>query len=337
MGNSKPVLITGGAGFIGSHLVDLLREKGITYLILDNLSSGLVENIPEAINSNSFICGNINDHKLLQELITGSSCVIHLASTVGVKNVINNPLETIDTNINSLKFIASHCSTEKIPLIYFSSSLVYSSHKKNNYPYSEDEQVHSLGFHPVSMYTVSKKMGELICEYYRDTRGLKYIIIRPFNLIGIRQRSDSGMVVPTFIRSALEQKVINVYGDGRQTRVFSDVNAAVEILWQLINKDKSYGHIFNLAASDYSISMIELAEKIKEILDEPIQIKLIPYKEIFGDSFRDVQSRSPSLVKLKAATGFRGQRDLSSTLKEIIEYEINIASRNSRYSRDELI
>jgi UDP-glucose 4-epimerase len=321
---SRPILITGGAGFIGSHFSDLLRNIGINYLIVDNLSSGSIENIPEAVNSKSFMCGDVTDYGLMEELIRSSSCVIHLAGTVGVRNVIRKPLDTIRTNISSLEFIAGQCAKKNIPLIYFSSSLVYSiNHTGYGYSFSEIDQVHSLGFHPVSMYASSKKIGELICEYFKITEGLKYIIIRPFNLIGIRQRSDSGMVVPTFIKSAIEQKSIDVFGDGKQTRVFSDVKSAVGLLWQIIEAKNYYGQIFNLATSDCSISMIKLAETIRDIFNVPIRINLVPYKNIFGDAFIDVQSRSPSLKKLKACTDFKPQRDLRSILEEIINYEKN--------------
>lgn len=328
MGKHKPILITGGAGFIGSHLADLLCENGINYLLLDNLCSGSIENIPEAVNSKSFVYGDVTDYRLMGELINSSSCVIHLASTVGIRNVIDKPLDTVKTNINALEFIAECCAKIDIPLIYFSSSLVYSSNfKRNKHPFSESDQVHSLGFHPVSMYASSKKIGELICEYFRETKGLRYIIFRPFNLIGIRQRSESGMVVPTFIKSALERKCIEVYGDGGQTRVFSDIKAAVRLLWLIITTKSHYGKIFNLATSDYAISMIRLAQTIRNILNEPIQINLIPYKNVFGEAFIDVQSRVPSLERLKAFTSFNPQRELKSVLHEIIDYERNIQKK----------
>lgn len=325
---NKPILITGGAGFIGSHLVDLFDKENIEYKVLDNLSTGSTENIPVAISKNYYIRGDVKNYSLLEELIKSASCVIHMACNVGVKNVIDNPLETIETNINSLKQIAYYCSINDIPLVFFSTSLVYSPHKERKALFSETDQTNTLGFHSVSMYVYSKKMGELLCNYYKQKMGLKYIIIRPFNMIGIRQQNHSGMVVPSFIRSAIKNKTINVYGSGNQTRTFSDVKTAVKLLWDIIGKDNSYGQIFNLATTEKSIPIIELAEMIREILSEPIKINFIPINQVYGDSYRDVEFRSPSLAKLKQFVPAWEERELREILKEIIEYERQISNLN---------
>jgi len=324
----KPILVTGGAGFIGSHLINLFDKEKVDYLVVDNLSAGSVKNIPTAISKNCFIQGDVKNYSLLEELIKSASCVVHMACNVGVKNVLANPLETIETNINSLKHIAYYCSVNKIPLVFFSTSLVYSSFVEKMVLFSEEEQIHGLGFHPVSIYVSSKKTGELICEYYREQMGLNYIIIRPFNMIGIRQQSESGMVVPSFVRSAIINKTINIFGNGYQTRSFSDVKTAVKLLWNIIGKDNSYGQIFNLATTEKSIPIIELAEMIRGILKEPIKINFIPINQVYGDSYRDVEFRSPSLAKLKQHISGWEERDLKEILKEIIEYERQMDNLN---------
>ncbi len=318
---NKPILVTGGAGFIGSHLVDLFDVEKVKYIVIDNLTTGSKQNIPSAINKGLFIEGNVNDYSLMEKLIKSASCVIHMACNVGVKNVINNPLENIETNVNSLKKIAYDCALNKIPLVYFSTSLVYSSLKNHQELFSEEEQTHSLGFHPVSIYVTSKSTGELICQYFRESMGLNYIIVRPFNMIGIRQKSESGMVVPSFIKSAILNKTINVYGTGKQTRSFSDVKIAVKLLWNIIRNENSIGQIFNLATTEKTISIIELAETISKVLNESININYIPIGEVYGYSYRDVEFRSPSLTKLKQCVPEWRERDLVDILKEIISYE----------------
>lgn len=317
----KQVLITGGAGFIGSHLADLLDSESINYRILDNLSGGFLENIPSAVNKNLFIKGDVGDAELMEQLICSSSLVIHLASVVGVMNVLNNPLETINTNINSLNSIARSCAINNVPLVFFSSSLVYPVSVSNKSRFSESEEIYPLGFNPVSLYVYAKVTGELICEYYKELLNLRYIIIRPFNMIGIRQRPESGMVVPSFIHSALVNKEIYVYGNGKQVRSFSDVKTAVNLLWEIVNLRKSYGQIFNLATTEKGISIADLAGLICYVLKEPVKINFIPYKEVYCKSYRDIEFRIPSLAKLRNYLPPWEERELKDILTEILEYE----------------
>lgn len=317
----KPILITGGAGFIGSHLIDFFNQQKINYIVLDNLSAGSTKNIPIAISKNQFIKGDVKDELLIKELINLSSMVIHLASTVGVKNVLANPLEVIETNVNSLHKIAQCCSTQKIPLIFFSTSLVYSSSFEKRDIFNEEVELHGLGFHPVSIYVSAKKTGELICEYYKERMGLQYLIIRPFNMIGIRQQSESGMVVPSFIKSALKSRTISIYGNGTQTRSFSNVKTAVKLLWELIIRETSYNQIFNLATTEHSITILELAEIIKSLLNDDIKINFIPIDRVYGASYRDVEFRNPSLQKLKRHISVCEENNLKEILREIVEYE----------------
>lgn len=318
---NKPILVTGGAGFIGSHLIDFFDARKIYYLVLDNLSAGSTQNIPTAVSKNQFIDGDVKDIELVRDLISSSSMVIHLACTVGVRNVMANPLETIETNVNSLRQIAYYCSVKKIPLIFFSTSLVYSSSVEKRDYFNEELDLHGLGFHPVSIYVSAKKTGELICEYYREQMGLKYIIVRPFNMIGIRQKSESGMVIPSFIKSALYTRTIDIYGNGKQTRTFSDVKTAVKLLWELIILQSSYNQIYNLATTDHSVTILELAEMIKRLLNDQVEINFVPIDQIYGDSYRDVEHRAPSLEKLKTKVPVWEEKSLKEILKEIIEYE----------------
>lgn len=318
---NKPILVTGGAGFIGSHLIDFFDAGKINYLVLDNLSAGITQNIPSAVSKNQFINGDVKDIELVRDLISSSSMVIHLACTVGVRNVMANPLETIETNVNSLRQIAYYCSVKKIPLIFFSTSLVYSSPFEKRDLCKEEVELHGLGFHPVSIYVSAKKTGELICEYYKERMGLQYLIIRPFNMIGIRQKSESGMVVPSFIKSALYRRRIDIYGNGKQTRTFSDVKTAVKLLWELIIRENSYNQIFNLATTEHSVTILELADIIKRLLNDDIKINFIPIDRVYGASYRDVEFRTPSLQKLKGHISVCEEKNLKDILKEIVEYE----------------
>ncbi len=319
--NYNRILITGGAGFIGSHLVDLFDKINVDYLVLDNFSSGSSDNISAAVAKNCFIQGDVNDESLMECLINSASCVIHLASIVGVKNVMHKPLDVIDTNINALRFIAKSCSLKGIPLVYFSSSLVYPPPNCDCSYFSENMETHTLGFHPVSIYVTSKMTGELICKHYQEILGLKFIICRPFNLIGPRQNGNSGMVVPSFIRSALNSGIINVYGSGEQKRSFSDVKTAVKLLWELILNERSVGEIFNLATNNTSISIQELADFVKIQLNKDIRINRIPYNQVYGENYRDVQFRSPSLTKLKKYVSPWRERSIEEIIMEIIEFE----------------
>jgi UDP-glucose 4-epimerase len=323
---NKPILITGGAGFIGSHLVDLFESLGISYHIVDNLFSGSTQNITSTVSKGLFCKGDVKDNTLMAELIGKSSMVIHLASVVGVKHVIKKPLESIETNVNALNFIARTCAEYKIPLIFFSTSLVYPSNNGQKIFFTEEINTHGLGFHPVSMYVSSKRTGELICEFYKEQMNLKYIIIRPFNLIGIRQTSESGMVVPTFIKSALHNNSLNVYGSGLQTRSFSDVKQAVKLLWEIIQKKESYGQIFNLATTDKSISILDLARLVVKLVSEQVKINFISLKDVYGEAYVDVEFRTPSLTKLRQHLPYWRESDLENVISEILEYEKTVNS-----------
>ena len=319
--SAKRVLITGGAGFIGSHFTEFLNDLNIDVLVLDNLSTGSLENLPLSIVENDFIFGDVADPELLSSIIKECSIVIHFASVVGMKAVIKNPTGVIDTNINAVKKLAELCSQNSIPLICISSSAVYGGNAHSHVFIKETDPVHALGLHPASLYEESKLVAESICEIYRQTNGLKYIIVRPFNLIGPRQTSSYGMVVPTFIKAAINGTKLPIHGDGTQSRTFSDVRLAVKLLWRLIQNEDCYNKIFNLATTEQEISILNLADMICRLTGENVEYKFVPYEDDFGINYKDIQKRSPNLDKLKAYTGSWTFTSLGDTLIDIIEYE----------------
>lgn len=323
MSEAKPVLVSGGAGFVGSHLAEYLNKQGIPVIIVDNLSTGKKENL-KSLSNYKLVVGDCCNSTLMSKLIKQSSILIHLAALVGLKKVISNPLETLRTNIESVKVGASLCAKFNIPIVFFSSSSAYGNkHNNLNRIFNEEINVHIAGNNSASIYAETKILGESICEYYGKYHGLKYIIVRPFNLIGTRQTSLYGMVVPTFIKSALNGKPLTIFGTGKQTRTFSDVDLAMELLWKLLQNKKSYNNIFNLAASNKQTSIIELAELIKKISKKDLNFQFVSYDDAYGTGYVDIIQRVPSIKKLESYVGTWSKKSLEKTLLNIFKFSEN--------------
>lgn len=326
---SKSVLVTGGAGFVGHHLVSFLLKKNFHVCVIDNLSTGSKNNLDLSNSNLEFHQHDVCYKELLKNLINKSDLVIHLAAVVGLKNVISNPLLTLEVNINSTKLIASECAKLKVPLVFFSSSAVYSCNNDKKH-YSENSVIHNFGLNNFSLYAETKIISETLCEVFRKSYGLKYLILRPFNLIGTGQTSDYGMVVPNFIKRSLAVKPINIYGNGFQLRTFSDVDEAIEILWQLVDNAECYNQIFNLATNTNSITILALADMICRISNSNLKYEFTPYEKIYGENFVDSNDRKPSLEKLQQFSQLNNAMTLEHTLKKIYEYEKQLCLINSK-------
>ncbi len=318
----KPVLITGGAGFIGGHLLRHLSKLEISTIAIDDLSAGSLANLPEDRTYCEFIEGDVGNDELMAELIGRSQMVIHFAAVVGMQNVLANPMRTIRTNVEAVCKLAEHCCRVGVPLVDISSSAVYHSpslHESDNF--SESDVVHGMGMHPVSTYSESKSLGELICDSFRRSRGLKCLIVRPFNLIGPGQSSEYGMVVPRFVRLALAGEPLPIYGDGKQTRTFSDVRQAVKLLWSAVCRNNWQGEVLNLATNSDAISILDLAELVSRIGGKPPRLTFIRHEQVFGPGMIDVYSRRPNLDRLRGLIGSWQPVALQETIGAVFEYE----------------
>ncbi len=326
---STSILITGGAGFVGHHIVSFLLNKNFHVIVIDNLSTGNIKNLDLSNPNLEFHQNDVCNEEISHNLIIKSDLVIHLAALVGLTNVISNPLLTLEVNIQSTKLIASECAKLNIPLVYFSSSAVYNSDNDRN-QYSENSIVHNFGLNNFSLYAETKIIGETICEAFRGSHGLKYLILRPFNLIGSGQSSNYGMVVPNFIKRVLATKPIRIYGNGTQSRTFSDIDEAIELMWQLIEKRECYDQIFNLATNTESISILELADTICRISNSNVKYEFISYEKIYGQNFIDSNDRKPSLIKLQQFVQLNNASPLESTIRKIYEHEEQICLNKTR-------
>lgn len=322
--NYNSVLITGGAGFIGGNLVNHLTHMGIKCVVVDDLSTGHMGNIDLENDFIEFIKADVGDSQVLKPLVAKSSMIIHLAAVVGMKNVIENPLKAVSTNIDAFHSIIKLASEHKTPLVYISSSAVYPSQSISQIEVlSESMEVHYNGNHPASIYSETKLIGESLCNIYGRSFGLEYIIVRPFNLIGLGQMSEYGMVVPNFIKSAINNQSLYIYGDGQQMRSFSDIGLAVRLLWNLIERTPFSGQIVNLATNDKAITILELADLIGRITERNIDLKFVPYSEAHGDGFIDISHRKPDLSRLKSIVGEWQPISLETIISNIYEYEVS--------------
>lgn len=321
------VLITGGAGFIGSHLAQTYLERGDEVYIIDDLSTGTLDNIKafqedERFRDRLFVTTDtILSHDVMLELTGISDVVFHLAAAVGVRYILENPLESIKINIQGTEKVLELCAKFKKKVLIASSSEVYGKH--THAPLIEtDNIIYGPSSKSRWSYAASKLMDEFTALAYHRTKGLKVIIARLFNTVGPRQTGAYGMVLPRFVAQALKNEPLTIYGDGTQTRTFTYVRDVVKALISLMENEDAVGEVFNIGGTE-EISVLELAKKVIEETGSSSALDLIPYSEAFEKDFEDMQRRVPGIEKIKKTVGFEPETDLNTILKLVIEYMKN--------------
>jgi UDP-glucose 4-epimerase len=310
-------LITGGAGFIGSHLSDLLIQQGHAVHVLDDFSTGRAENIRHLESNPEFKCtvGSVADHAVVAALVHEVDVVVHLAAAVGVKLIVESPVRAIETNVHCTEVVLAHANTEKTPVLIASTSEVYG--KSDALPFREDGD---LQMGPTSKarwaYACSKAIDEFLAMAYWRERELPVTIVRLFNTVGPRQTGTYGMVVPRLVAQALAGEPLSVYGDGRQTRCFCHVADVVQALSGLIADERAYGGVFNVGATE-EISVLALAERIISVTQSQSAIKLIPYGEVYGEGFEDMFRRVPDTTKVNELIGWSPTRSLNDIIGDV--------------------
>jgi len=310
-------LITGGAGFIGSHLARRLIADGLEVHVLDNLSTGRISNLDPLRDSPDLHVHlrDLDDEPLLTELVDRADVVFHLAAAVGVKLIVEEPVRTIETNIHGTELVLRHCARKGRKVVLASTSEVYG--KGEERPWTEEED---LVFGPTTRsrwcYGCSKAIDEFLALAYWQARRLPVVIARFFNIVGPRQVGHYGMVVPRFVRQALDGGPITVYDDGRQVRCFLHVSDAVDALCTLARCEQAVGQVFNVG-SDRPVTVNELAEKVRDLVNPDAEIVHIPYAEAYGEGFEDVRYRVPDVTKLRKAIGFQPRHDLERILADV--------------------
>jgi UDP-glucose 4-epimerase len=313
-------LITGGAGFIGSHLSEALLNRGDEVFVLDDLSTGSVENIRHLKANPRFhyIFDSIMNKHLLAELVDESDVVCHLAAAVGVRLIVESPVRTIETNVNGTQLVLETACKKRKLVFAASTSEVYG--KSVNVPFQEDADL-VLGATTKGRwsYAASKALDEFLALSYWKERGQPVIIARFFNTVGPRQTGRYGMVVPNFVTQALKGDPITVFGTGMQSRCFCDVSECVEGVLRLVETSAAVGEVVNIG-TDHEVTMNALAEKVRERAGSLSPIQHMRYEEAYEPGFEDMYRRVPSLAKLERLTGFRPSMPLSDIVDRVVAY-----------------
>src|SRR5208282_3900657 len=313
-------LITGGAGFIGSHLAERLLEQGDTVVLLDNLSTGSMENIRHLKGSGNlqYHLDGIENQQLLAELVDDADVIFHFAAAVGVKLIVESPVRTIETNVNGTQKILEAASKKKKLVLLASTSEVYG--KNTNVPFHEDADL-VLG--PTTKgrwsYAASKALDEFLALSYWKEKKLPVIVVRLFNTVGPRQTGRYGMVLPNFVKRALDQAPIDVYGDGTQSRCFCDVRDTVEALLRLIPLEQAIGEVVNIGNTE-EVTIEDLAKIVKQRTGSSSPIQFIPYDKAYEPGFEDMMRRVPCIDKLYSLTNFRPQTSLVEIIDRVSAY-----------------
>jgi UDP-glucose 4-epimerase len=311
------ILVTGGAGFIGSHLCQRLVRDGHMVTAIDNFSTGRAVNLSELHHSKNFALkeGSILDLDILRPLIRDTDYVFHLAAAVGVFNIVNNPLESLLTNIRGTENVLQLALERKIPVFLTSSSEVYGKNASDSLKESDDRILGS----PLTLrwsYSEAKAIDESLAYAYFIEKQLETRIVRFFNTIGPRQLGAYGMVVPRFIKSALADEPITIYGDGNQTRCFAHVYDVIDAVTAIAFADNTIGKVINVG-NDFEISINALAQKIIDEVGSKSDVVYLPYEEAYGGGFEDMERRIPNIELIKQLVGWKPQRDLTTMIRDI--------------------
>jgi UDP-glucose 4-epimerase len=313
-------LITGGAGFIGSHLAEALLAGGHQVTVLDNLSTGAIDNIEhlKPLHGFRYVIESVMNEPVLAELIDASDVVFHLAAAVGVKLIVEAPVHTIETNVHGTEVVLKHANKKKKLVVIASTSEVYG--KSAEVPFREDSD---LVMGPTTKhrwaYACSKAIDEFLALAYWKERKLPVVIVRFFNTVGPRQTGRYGMVIPNFVRQGLAGQPITVHGDGTQTRSFCYVGDVVEALQRLVEEPRAVGEVFNVG-NDQEISILKLAEKVRGLTGARSGIVLVPYDQAYEAGFEDMPRRVPDLSKIAHLVGYAPKVGLDEILARVIDH-----------------
>jgi len=314
------VFITGGAGFIGSHLCDVLVDKGKQVTILDNLSTGSNENISHLKGKIEVFKGDIRDQELVETLVKECDLVLHMAAALGVDNILENPIESISTNFYGSEVVLNAATLFDKRIVIASTSEIYG--KNTNQPLSEgDDRVVGSPQKLRWSYSDAKALEEATAHFLYLTKKLRLTTIRFFNTVGPRQTGKYGMVIPRFIKSALSNEPIRIFGDGSQSRVFCHVHDAIDAVTKLSMSDASIGEVFNIGGVE-EITISELANKIIELTKSKSKVIFTPYKDAYGLGFEDMQRRVPNLNKIKSTINWVPKINLDQIIQDVAKYEI---------------
>ncbi len=312
-------LVTGGAGFIGSHLCEHLVAAGDEVLVLDDLSTGRYENIADLDGDPKFrfMVGSVNDSDIVVECIRQCDAVFHLASAVGVRLIIEQPVRTIETIVGGTEVILRACARYRKPVLITSTSEVYG--KSEKVPFGEDDdRVLGSTTRRRWSYACAKALDEFLALAHWYEYRLPVVIVRLFNTVGPRQTGQYGMVVPRFVQQGLRGEPITVYGDGNQTRCFAHVRDVVAALPKLLSFPGALGEIFNLGSSE-EVTILDLAQKVKAMTGRGSEIVFVPYEQAYVAGFEDMRRRVPDLTKAAKAIGYQPNNGLDDILKDVIE------------------
>ena len=311
-------LITGGAGFIGSHLVEKLIARGDQVVVFDNLSTGSAINLSGIKEKITFHEGNILDKAAIDKLVSESDYVVHLAAALGVFNIVNKPLESLRTNLQGSEFVLEACDKYRKPVLIASTSEIYG--KNDKVPLNEEDD-RIIG-HPLKSrwsYSEAKAVDESLAYFYYLENKLPIRIVRFFNTVGPRQVGHYGMVVPRFVSAALKNESLSVYGSGDQIRCFCHVDDAVRALLLVMDSDKAVGQVFNVG-NNQQITIMELAKKVIEFTGSSSSIEKIAYENAYPDGFEDMQRRVPDISKIEQVLGWSPEINLDQIIKDIAAF-----------------
>jgi len=313
-------LITGGAGFIGSHLAERLLKDGHEVLVLDNLSTGSIDNIAhlKPVPGFSYVIDTITNEPLLAEMIDACDVVFHLAAAVGVKLIVEQPVHTIETNVHGTEVVLKHANKKKKLVCLASTSEVYG--KSADVPFREtaDLVLGATAKHRWA-YACSKLLDEFLALAYWKEKKLPVVIVRLFNTVGPRQTGQYGMVLPTFVRQALAAHPITVFGDGTQSRSFTHVGDVVWALIRLVQEPRAVGEVFNVGNTG-EVTIRELAERVKVMAGSDSPIQIVPYDQAYEAGFEDMPRRVPDISKIRHLIGYEPQVDLPDIIRGVVEH-----------------